>query len=113
MAMTKLLSRLSTTRCKSAVLLLGLLSVTACSSASKFWNLGADDDTAKQEDVTKAANEKTDRKGDARSPASIDVNPLRVMEWCVLDNFSRNQGCYTSRELCEKAAQGFGMCSGR
>jgi hypothetical protein len=48
-----------------------------------------------------------------RSPASVTSNPLRIQEYCVVDNFSRMGDCYPTVELCQKAARGFGMCSGR
>jgi len=85
-------------------------SLSNCASVSKFFGLGANDTHAEEAQVlsdAKASDTAT------RSPASMSHNPLRIMEYCAVDNFSRVLDCYPSLELCERAAQGFALCSGR
>lgn len=83
----------------------------ACSSLEKFFDVGQDDTSTRQEEI-QASAEKTEKPGD-RSPASLSQNPLRVTQYCAVDNFSRVVDCYPTLDLCQRAARGFAMCSGR
>ena len=85
-----------------------LVCLSSCSTVQDFFNLGADDTEGRETEVS-TANQKT---GD-RAPSSINQNPLRVSEYCAVDNFSRVIDCYPTLELCQRAARGFAMCSGR